>query len=418
MKKRLSAISIAVISIASSNAHADNFAFGSETPTTTVTIGGAAAAPAATTGGGVPATAGSDGTSQNQAYGLISSAKGGAALSIGDTVQAAGRNATSVGSNSNAVGNNSVSFGGAANSTGVGSSAIGASATATANNSVALGAASVADRVNSVSVGSVGSERQVTNVAAGGLSATSTDAVNGSQLYSTAQSVTNLSNQVSQLGNQSTQMTAAVTAEATRATNAEAALQSQMANNNSWMTRAQNGSIGAGANATGKNATAIGNATASGNNSVAIGQGSVADRANSFSVGAKGSERQVTNVAAGTAATDAVNVQQLNNGISQATQASQNYTDARVGQLQNSLDSMKSDMYGGVAAALAVAGLPQPTAPGRSMVSAATSNYHGQQGFAAGYSYVTQNNKWVVKASATSSTRGDFGGVVGAGYQF
>jgi autotransporter adhesin len=65
-----------------------------------------------------------------------------------------------------------------------------------------------------------------------------------------------------------------------------------------------------------------------------------------------------------------------------------------------------------------VAGLPQPTAPGRSMVSAATSNYHGQQGFAAGYSYVTENNRWVVKASVTGNTRSDFGAVVGAGYQF
>jgi autotransporter adhesin len=52
------------------------------------------------------------------------------------------------------------------------------------------------------------------------------------------------------------------------------------------------------------------------------------------------------------------------------------------------------------------------------MVSAATSNYHGQQGFAAGYSYVTENNRWVVKASVTGNTRSDFGAVVGAGYQF
>ena len=48
------------------------------------------------------------------------------------------------------------------------------------------------------------------------------------------------------------------------------------------------------------------------------------------------------------------------------------------------------------------------------MVSAATSNYHGQQGFAAGYSYVTESNRWVVKASVTGNTRSDFGAVVGA----
>ncbi|PZO62125.1 MAG: cell surface protein, partial [Pseudoxanthomonas suwonensis] len=72
---------------------------------------------------------------------------------------------------------------------------------------------------------------------------------------------------------------------------------------------------------------------------VALGQGSVADRANSVSVGATGAERQVTNVAAGTQSTDAVNKGQLDGGVAQAkayadstaTQAvttSKAYTDA------------------------------------------------------------------------------------------
>ncbi len=39
---------------------------------------------------------------------------------------------------------------------------------------------------NVVSVGSAGNERQIQNVAAGAVNATSTDAVNGSQLYSVA----------------------------------------------------------------------------------------------------------------------------------------------------------------------------------------------------------------------------------------
>uniref|UniRef100_UPI0021F57DF4 hypothetical protein n=1 Tax=Pseudomonas putida TaxID=303 RepID=UPI0021F57DF4 len=43
-----------------------------------------------------------------------------------------------------------------------------------------------------VSVGSAGNERQVTNVAAGRVSETSTDAINGSQLYSTQQALGNL----------------------------------------------------------------------------------------------------------------------------------------------------------------------------------------------------------------------------------
>ncbi|MGN6833626.1 YadA family autotransporter adhesin, partial [Neisseria sp. P0017.S007] len=44
-------------------------------------------------------------------------------------------------------------------------------------------AASSSAKTGAVSVGSAGNERQIHNVAAGRISATSTDAVNGSQLY-------------------------------------------------------------------------------------------------------------------------------------------------------------------------------------------------------------------------------------------
>ncbi|MFA8232924.1 hemagglutinin, partial [Salmonella enterica subsp. enterica serovar Enteritidis] len=79
--------------------------------------------------------------------------------------------------------------------------------------------------------------------------------------------------------------------------------------------------------ASGASSTAIGqgaNATAA--NAVALGQGSVADRANTVSVGSEGNERQVTNVAAGTTATDAVNKGQLDRGMATAN----SYTDSRV----------------------------------------------------------------------------------------
>ncbi len=65
--------------------------------------------------------------------------------------------------------------------------------------------------------------------------------------------------------------------------------------------------------ATGTNSTAYGyNASASAEGSVAIGYGSVADVANTFSVGASGSERRIVNVAAGINDTDAVNFSQIN----------------------------------------------------------------------------------------------------------
>ncbi|AKM45182.1 adhesin [Burkholderia contaminans] len=310
---------------------------------------------------------------------------------------------------------------------------------------------------SSITLGGAGGTR-ITNVQAGTLSATSTDAVNGSQLNATNQQVaknttdiTNLQGNVTSIANgkaglvqqqdpngaitvgkdtggtsvnfSGTSGDRVLTGVAAGVNNNDAvnmgqfnnALKNVAANdqiraavadaNTSWIARADAGSIGSTATATGKNA-------------VAVGQGSVADRDNSFSVGAKGSERQVTNVAAGTAPTDAVNVQQLNDNLSAASNQAKGYTDQRIGQVYNSLNDLKKDMYGGVASAMAVAGLPQPTGAGRSMVSAATSNYHGQQGFAAGYSYVTESNRWVVKASVTGNARSDFGAVVGAGYQF
>ena len=70
--------------------------------------------------------------------------------------------------------------------------------------------------------------------------------------------------------------------------------------------------VGAGAQGTGAGAVAIGhNAKATADNAVALGAGSVADRDNSVSIGSLGNERWITNVRAGMADTDAVNVGQL-----------------------------------------------------------------------------------------------------------
>jgi trimeric autotransporter adhesin len=130
---------------------------------------------------------------------------------------------------------------------------------------------------SSVTLGGVGASSPVAlhNIAAGSVSAGSTDAVNGGQLFQTEQRVANLQN-----GNAQTYFNTNTALRAARASGAEA--------------------------------TAIGgNAQASANNSVALGTNAIADRDNSVSVGAAGNERQITNVAAGTADTDAVNVAQL-----------------------------------------------------------------------------------------------------------
>ena len=74
--------------------------------------------------------------------------------------------------------------------------------------------------------------------------------------------------------------------------------------------------FGNGATASSENAMAFGNgASATGSGSVAIGSGSTASEDNVVSFGAAGSERRLTNVAAGVNDTDAVNVGQMNSAI-------------------------------------------------------------------------------------------------------
>ncbi|ELC7364812.1 YadA-like family protein [Stenotrophomonas maltophilia] len=110
-------------------------------------------------------------------------------LAVGSGASAAGQYATATGHNSNASGERA--FAGGVNSvaSGAHSSAMGSGAKATHTNSVALGAGSVTYSNNSVSVGNTTTKRKIQYVADGGVSAGSTDAVTGSQLFATNQNV-------------------------------------------------------------------------------------------------------------------------------------------------------------------------------------------------------------------------------------
>ena len=165
-----------------------------------------------------------DGADRAVAVGYESRAVGYKSNAIGSGAWALDNHSTAIGSSAQATANHAQAFGAGAQATGVRSNvfgsdaiaserntlALGDSAHATHENSVAIGAGSVtsaaqgfgsyrlpsnsdqvvtfagANPTGSVSVGAAGQERQIHNVAAGRLSATSTDAVNGSQLYSVA----------------------------------------------------------------------------------------------------------------------------------------------------------------------------------------------------------------------------------------
>ncbi|MCP3707521.1 YadA-like family protein [Paraburkholderia sp. CNPSo 3274] len=150
---------------------------------------------------------------QTVASGAYSAAMGSYNAALGYASVAMGLRATS-------AGDNSVAIGGDSTSAGTGSVALGTNAIATNANDVALGTRTTTEAVvntpgatiggqsytfagtnaqSTVSVGSAGKERTVTNVAAGQLTASSTDAVNGSELFATNQQVTRNTTDISNL---------------------------------------------------------------------------------------------------------------------------------------------------------------------------------------------------------------------------
>ena len=155
----------------------------------------------ATAIGGVTSASGWLSTS----IGYLSKSAGNGAYAGGASANANGEGAVSVGQNSTSTGTHTAALGASANASAEAALALGASANASHANAVALGANSVtkaavasnnatvngvyysdfaANKAASVvSLGDAGKERQLVNVAAGQISATSTDAINGSQLY-------------------------------------------------------------------------------------------------------------------------------------------------------------------------------------------------------------------------------------------
>ncbi len=135
-------------------------------------------------------------------------ASGAGAITIGVQSAASGALSTAFGTRAEASGDASSAFGVASKATKKGSVALGAGSTtdgdATSEKSVTIngvkynfaGSVEDGDTGAQVSVGSKGSERQIKNVASGKISADSTDAINGSQLNATNQSITNVSETV------------------------------------------------------------------------------------------------------------------------------------------------------------------------------------------------------------------------------
>ncbi|EDL4280743.1 autotransporter adhesin SadA [Salmonella enterica subsp. enterica serovar Infantis] len=351
--------------------------------------------------------------------------------------------------------------------------AIGSNARANHANSIAMGNGSQTTRgaqtdytaynmdtpqnsVGEFSVGSEDGQRQITNVAAG---SADTDAVNVSQLKVTdaqvsrnTQSITNLNTQVSNLD--------------TRVTNIENGIGDIITTGSTKYFKTN--TDGVDANAQGADSVAIGSGSiAAAENSVALGTNSVADEANTVSVGSSTQQRRITNVAAGVNNTDAVNVAQLkaseagsvryetnadgsvnysvlNLGdgsggttrignvsaavndtdavnyaqLKRSVEEANTYTDQKMGEMNSKIKGVENKMSGGIASAMAMAGLPQAYAPGANMTSIAGGTFNGESAVAIGVSMVSESGGWVYKLQGTSNSQGDYSAAIGAGFQW
>ncbi|HAK2055632.1 TPA: autotransporter adhesin SadA [Salmonella enterica] len=351
--------------------------------------------------------------------------------------------------------------------------AIGSNARANHANSIAMGNGSQTTRgaqtdytaynmdapqnsVGEFSVGSEDGQRQITNVAA---DSADTDAVNVSQLKVTdsrvaanTESINNLNTQVSSLD--------------TRVTNIENSVGDIVTTGSTKYFKTN--TDGVDANAQGKDSVAIGSGSiAAAENSVALGTNSVADEANTVSVGSSTQQRRITNVAAGVNNTDAVNVAQLkaseagsvryetnadgsvnysvlNLGdgsggttrignvsaavndtdavnyaqLKRSVEEANTYTDQKMGEMNSKIKGVENKMSGGIASAMAMAGLPQAYAPGANMTSIAGGTFNGESAVAIGVSMVSESGGWVYKLQGTSNSQGDYSAAIGAGFQW
>ncbi len=121
----------------------------------------------------------------NTALGQQAYISGVDSVAVGYNATAQLGHSTVVGANAYGKGIGSTAFGNKASATRQNSIAIGSGSLSQSENSVAIGANSLASEVNTVSVGSDKEKRRIVNVADGRITAASTDAVTGKQLYAT-----------------------------------------------------------------------------------------------------------------------------------------------------------------------------------------------------------------------------------------
>ena len=327
------------------------------------------------------------------------------------------------------------------------------------NNNEALSNAAVQydknpdDTINkgSITLGGGAAGTTITNVSGGAINASSTDAINGSQLY-------NLGNDVAGVigGNAAVDNDGNLTVSNIGGTGADNLNDAIAAVNNGNAQANENIqantdrldaglSFGADSGATiskpigdttaltfegGNNITTtatssgikfdlngnidVDNITAdtvtTGNTTVSSTGVTIKDGPSMTTAGINAGGKTITGVADGIEVNDAVNLGQLS--------ALDNKLSNSVNELGYKINEVEDDANAGISAAMAMSSLPQAYIPGKSMVGGGIATYNGQSAVAIGLSKVSDNGRWVIKVNGTADTQGNAGGAVGAGFHF
>ena len=359
----------------------------------------------------------------SNAYGSQANASGTSSLAVGTGSVASGDSAVAIGNDSTVTGGSAVAIGASATSTGKWSTALGDSANAKGEKSVALSKDSYAKDDNSVALGSgtitrsatnvttatvngitysgfagnsnniavvsVGSDktetytpadhstpgrtvtitphtRQIINVSAGEISATSTDAINGSQLYMVADQVGKNKTRIDNIRVR----TSDVKVKAGDNINVQEAYDD--ANQVKTYTVSTAKDIKA--------------------DSYTVNNSSVQINQNGINAGNK----NITNVADPKAPTDAANKRYVDNKVNKVDRKSR----------------------AGIAGVAAIASAPSARKDGKSMVSTGVAHHRGESAIAIKASRNSDNGHWSTNVNGAADTRGQFTVGAGVGYEW
>ncbi|QCP51303.1 hypothetical protein FAZ95_20400 [Trinickia violacea] len=316
--------------------------------------------------------------------------------------------------------------------------------------------------------------RTLTGVAAGSVSETSTDAVNGSQLYALSQQVTQNTNAISIInggdggggltknsvqydsdahdsvtmgngtdavslknvksGDVSQNSTDAVNGGQLwethqllqdldqKVTNTQTTGISNVSINAANPTVASasgSGSvaIGGGSVASGANSTALGeNATATGTTSVALGANATATGTNSVALGQGSVASEDKTVSVGSQGNER-RITNVDKGQAPTDAANMGQLNALRSDMNNSINQVAKAAYGGIAAAMAMPNMT-PSGPGKTVVAAGAANYKGYNAIAAGATYRSRSGNLLVNGALSMTQSGEAGVRAQVGYEF